>query len=137
MTAFTAFNIAPGRMRGQQPPPARAPVPGARREAANICRWPELADVYSYFWLGGHTDHDDLAGTPTRARWRSAETSFGALFNNANTLVYLGGIKDARWLDDISGLVGQREIVRGSERGRQGVEEREPLHPTREHPRRV
>ena len=82
-------------------------------EAANICRWPELADVYSYF---------GSAGIPIMTIWQNpdqgkaafGETNFGSLFNNANILVYLGGIKDAKWLGEISSLVGQREIVRGS-----------------------
>jgi hypothetical protein len=47
------------------------------------------------------------------------------LFNNANITVYLGGVKDAKWLGEISSLVGQREIVRGSlnvdGRGRRSV----------------
>lgn len=112
MTAFTAFNIAQAECAANN---RRLPVPLCLvlDEAANICRWPELADVYSYF---------GSAGIPIMTIWQNpdqgkvafGETSFGALFNNANTLVYLGGIKDARWLGDISGLVGQREIVRGS-----------------------
>ena len=93
-------------------------------EAANICRWPELADVYSYF---------GSAGIPIMTIWQNpdqgkaafGETNFGSLFNNANILVYLGGIKDAKWLGEISSLVGQREIVRGSlnidGRGRRSV----------------
>ncbi|ATU20607.1 type IV secretory system conjugative DNA transfer family protein [Bifidobacterium choerinum] len=112
MTAFTAFNIAQGECASNN---RRLPVPLCLvlDEAANICRWPELADVYSYF---------GSAGIPIMTIWQNpdqgkaafGETNFGSLFNNANTLVYIGGIKDAKWLADISGLVGQRDIVRGS-----------------------
>ena len=51
---------------------------------------------------------------PDQGKAAFGETNFGSLFNNANILVYLGGIKDAKWLGEISSLVGQREIVRGS-----------------------
>lgn len=112
MTAFTAFNHAQAECAATG---RRLPVPLCLvlDEAANICRWPELADVYSYF---------GSAGIPIMTIWQNpdqgkaafGETNFGALFNNSNTLVYIGGIKDARWLGDLSGLVGQREIVRGS-----------------------
>ena len=69
--------------------------------------------MYSYF---------GSAGIPIMTIWQNpdqgkaafGETNFGSLFNNANILVYLGGIKDAKWLGEISSLVGQREIVRGS-----------------------
>ena len=65
------------------------------------------------FRFGGHPDHDDLA-EPRPGRAAFGETNFGSLFNNANITVYLGGIKDAKFLGEISQLVGQREIVRGS-----------------------
>lgn len=65
------------------------------------------------FRFGGHPDHDDLA-EPRPGQGAFGETNFGSLFNNANITVYLGGIKDAKFLGEISQLVGQREIVRGS-----------------------
>ncbi|OZG59886.1 type IV secretion system protein VirD4 [Bifidobacterium lemurum] len=112
VVAFTAFQYAQSECVANN---RRLPVPlcCVLDEAANICRWPELADVYSYF---------GSAGIPIMTIWQNpdqgkaafGETSFGSLFNNSNILVYLGGIKDARWLGEISSLVGQREIVRGS-----------------------
>ncbi|MDN6683338.1 MAG: TraG/TraD/VirD4 family protein, partial [Bifidobacterium crudilactis] len=41
-------------------------------------------------------------------------TSFNSLFDNANVTVYLGGIKDTKFLGSISQLVGQREVVRSN-----------------------
>ena len=62
---------------------------------------------------------------PDQGKAAFGETNFGSLFNNANITVYLGGVKDAKWLGEISSLVGQREIVRGSlnvdGRGRRSV----------------
>ena len=123
VVAFTAFHYAQSECVDND---RRLPRPMCcvLDEAANICRWPELADVYSYF---------GSAGIPIMTIWQNpdqgkaafGETNFGSLFNNANILVYLGGIKDAKWLGEISSLVGQREIVRGSlnvdGRGRRSV----------------
>ena len=123
VVAFTAFHYAQSECVDND---RRLPRPMCcvLDEAANICRWPELADVYSYF---------GSAGIPIMTIWQNpdqgkaafGETNFGSLFNNANITVYLGGIKDAKWLGEISSLVGQREIVRGSlnvdGRGRRSV----------------
>lgn len=112
VVAFTAFQFAQSECTDNN---RRLPIPlcCVLDEAANICRWPELADVYSYF---------GSAGIPIMTIWQNpdqgkaafGETNFGSLFNNSNILVYLGGIKDAKWLGEISQLVGQREIVRGN-----------------------
>jgi len=75
--------------------------------------WPELADVYSYFGSAG-IPIMTIWQNPDQGRAAFGETNFGSLFNNANITVYLGGIKDAKFLGEISQLVGQREIVRGS-----------------------
>lgn len=123
VVAFTAFHYAQSECVDND---RRLPRPMCcvLDEAANICRWPELADVYSYF---------GSAGIPIMTIWQNpdqgkaafGETNFGSLFNNANITVYLGGVKDAKWLGEISSLVGQREIVRGSlnvdGRGRRSV----------------
>lgn len=112
VTAFTAFHRAQSEFADNK---RRLPVPlcCVLDEAANICRWPELADVYSYF---------GSAGIPIMTIWQNpdqgkvafGETSFGSLFNNANVMVYLGGIKDTRFLGDISQLVGDRDVVRSN-----------------------
>ena len=102
----------PIRVHRQQPPSAGPVVLRAGR-AANICRWPELADVYSYFGSAG-IPIMTIWQNPDQGRAAFGETNFGSLFNNANITVYLGGIKDAKFLGEISQLVGQREIVRGS-----------------------
>ena len=110
VVAFTAFQRAQSEFASRRLP---VPLCCVLDEAANICRWPELADVYSYF---------GSAGIPIMTIWQNpdqgkaafGETNFGSLFNNANVTVYLGGIKDAKFLSEISQLVGQREIVRGS-----------------------
>lgn len=112
VVAFTAFQRAQSEFTGNN---RRLPVPlcCVLDEAANICRWPELADVYSYFGSAG-IPIMTIWQNPDQGRAAFGETNFGSLFNNANITVYLGGIKDAKFLGEISQLVGQREIVRGS-----------------------
>ena len=112
VVAFTAFQRAQSEFTDNN---RRLPVPlcCVLDEAANICRWPELADVYSYFGSAG-IPIMTIWQNPDQGRAAFGETNFGSLFNNANITVYLGGIKDAKFLGEISQLVGQREIVRGS-----------------------
>ena len=112
VVAFTAFQRAQSEFTGNN---RRLPVPlcCVLDEAANICRWPELADVYSYFGSAG-IPIMTIWQNPDQGRAAFGETNFGSLFNNANITVYRGGIKDAKFLGEISQLVGQREIVRGS-----------------------
>ncbi|WP_291531204.1 type IV secretory system conjugative DNA transfer family protein [Bifidobacterium sp. UBA4282] len=112
VVAFSAYERAQSEFTDNN---RRLPVPlcCVLDEAANICRWPELSDVYSYF---------GSAGIPIMTIWQNpdqgkaafGETDFGSLFNNANITVYLGGIKDARFLGEISQLVGQRDVVRSN-----------------------
>lgn len=111
VVAFTAFQRAQSEFTGNN---RRLPVPlcCVLDEAANICRWPELADVYSYFGSAGIPimtiwQNPDGAG-PRSARRTSARCS------TTRTSPSTGGIKDAKFLGEISQLVGQREIVRGS-----------------------
>ena len=112
VVAFTAFQRAQSEFTGNN---RRLPVPlcCVLDEAANICRWPELADVYSYCGSAG-IPIMTIWQNPDQGRAAFGETNFGSRFNNANITVYLGGIKDAKFLGEISQLVGQREIVRGS-----------------------
>ena len=134
VVAFTAFQRAQSEFTGNN---RRLPVPlcCVLDEAANICRWPELADVYSYFGSAG-IPIMTIWQNPDQGRAAFGETNFGSLFNNANITVYLGGIKDAKFLGEISQLVGQREIVRGSVNIDGTGRQREQLDPEGEHPRR-
>lgn len=112
VTAFTAFQRAQSEFAANN---RRLPVPLCLvlDEAANICRWPELADVYSYFGSAG-IPIMTIWQNPDQGRAAFGETSFGSLFNNANVTVYIGGIKDSKFLGELSSLVGQRDVVRSN-----------------------
>ncbi|MCI1674248.1 MAG: TraM recognition domain-containing protein [Bifidobacterium tibiigranuli] len=110
--AFTAYQVAQSECQANN---RRLPVPlcCVLDEAANICRWPELADIYSYF---------GSAGIPVMTIWQNPSqgeaafgaTSFNSLYDNANVTVYLGGIKDTKFLGSLSQLVGRRDVVRSN-----------------------
>lgn len=112
VVAFTAFQRAQSEFADNN---RRLPVPlcCVLDEAANICRWPELSDVYSYFGSSG-IPIMTIWQNPDQGKAAFGETNFGSLFNNANIMVYLGGIKDSRFLGEISQLVGQRDVVRSN-----------------------
>lgn len=112
MVAFSAFTRAQSEFQDNN---RRLPVPlcCVLDEAANICRWPELSDIYSYF---------GSAGIPIMTIWQNpsqgtgafGETSFKSLYDNANVKVYLGGISDTRFLKDLSDQIGKYEMMRSS-----------------------
>lgn len=112
MVAFTAFSRAQSEFQSNH---RRLPLPlcCVLDEAANICRWPELSDIYSYF---------GSAGIPIMTIWQNpsqgagafGETSFKSLYDNANIKVYLGGISDTKFLKDLSDQVGKYELMRSS-----------------------
>ncbi|RBP97867.1 type IV secretion system protein VirD4 [Bifidobacterium aemilianum] len=112
VVAFTAFQRAQAECQDNN---RRLPIPLTLvlDEAYNICRWPELPDVYSYFGSAGIVIMT-IWQNPAQGEEAFGKTHFDTLFNNANILVYLGGIKDAKFLSDLSQLVGQRELVRGN-----------------------
>jgi type IV secretory pathway TraG/TraD family ATPase VirD4 len=74
-------------------------------EAANVCRWKDLPDLYSH--LGSR-------GIPVMSIFQSYAQGvdvFGRegmrkLFSAANEVVYLGGVKEAEWLRELSELIG-------------------------------
>lgn len=119
--AFTAYRRGQSEFSGLNDPdrPAtmkgRLPVPLCMvlDEAANICRWPELSDVYSYFGSTG-IPIMTIWQNPSQGEEAFGKTSFESLYNNANVTVYLGGIKDAEFLGNLSRLVGVQDVVRSN-----------------------
>ncbi len=66
-------------------------------EAANVCRWQDLPDLYSHY---------GSRGIPIMSIFQSYSQGidvFGRdgmrkLFSAANEVVYLGGVKESEWL---------------------------------------
>lgn len=74
-------------------------------EAANVCRWKDLPDLYSHYGSRG------IPIMSIFQSWSQGVDVFTLagmrkLFSAANEVVYLGGVKETEWLRELSELVG-------------------------------
>jgi type IV secretory pathway TraG/TraD family ATPase VirD4 len=75
-------------------------------EAANVCRWPELPNLYSHYGSRGILISTILQSYPQgEAVW--GEKGMEKLFTAANWLVYLGGNKPGAFLSRLSDAAGE------------------------------
>lgn len=100
----TAESIASARPSGRLDPP----VLGVLDEAANVCRWRELPDLYSHFGSRG------IMLMSYFQSWAQIESAFGKdgaekLWSAANVRAYLGGVSDTNFLKRLSDLSGHYE----------------------------
>lgn len=78
-------------------------------EAANICRLPELPQWFSFFGSQG------LPLLLVLQSYSQGESVWGrlgmdAMFDEASHILYLGGLKDPRYLTKISELIGDHDV---------------------------
>ncbi len=87
----------------------RLPVLFVLDEAANVCRWPELPDLYSH--AGGR---GIILDTFVQSRAQGEEAwgrgGFAKLWSATNILAVGRGLNDADALADLSRLIGDRQI---------------------------
>ncbi|MFF1624813.1 type IV secretory system conjugative DNA transfer family protein [Streptomyces sp. NPDC058251] len=101
----------------------RLPLPlvGVLDEAANVCRWRTLPDLYSHYGSRGIILMTILQSWAQGIEvW--GERGMEKLWSAANVRVYGGGVSDTRFLGDLSELAGEFELreyqtSRGSEAG--------------------
>ncbi len=136
VVAFTAFQYAQSECTDNN---RRLPRPMCcvLDEAANICRWPELADVYSYF---------GSAGIPIMTIWQNPDQGKAA-FGETN----FGSAVQQREHPRLPGRHQGREMARRDQQSRRSEGDRprqpqhrragqtqcEQQHPEGEHPGRV
>ncbi|WP_328520575.1 type IV secretory system conjugative DNA transfer family protein [Kribbella sp. NBC_00359] len=91
------------------------PVPmiGVLDEAANVCRWKDLPDLYSHYGSRG------IVLVTILQSWAQGVGCWGErgmekLWSAANRRIYGGGVDDATFLDRLSKLIGDRELLRSS-----------------------
>ncbi|MFE9257584.1 type IV secretory system conjugative DNA transfer family protein [Streptomyces sp. NPDC006879] len=89
----------------------RLPVPmvGVLDEAANVCRWRALPDLYSHYGSRG------IILMTVLQSWAQGievwgERGMEKLWSAANVRVYGGGVSDTRFLGDLSELAGEYEV---------------------------
>ena len=74
-------------------------------EAANVCRWPDLPDLYSHFGSRG------ICLMTILQSWSQGTDVWGEagmrkLWSAANVVVFGGGVKERDFLDNVSALIG-------------------------------
>ena len=79
-------------------------------EAANVCRLPNLPARYSHYGSRGIPIMTSLQS------YRQGENVWGRegmaqLWDSANIRVYGGGVADRGWLEDLSALVGDKDVL--------------------------
>ncbi len=106
-TALTVAVIEAAEDRARISPGGRLPTPllAVLDEAANVCRWRDLPELYSHFGSRG------IVLMTILQSWAQGidvwgESGMRKLWSAANIAVYGGGVKDAEFLDMLSKLIG-------------------------------
>ena len=106
-TALTVAVIEAAEDHARTSPGGRLPTPllGVLDEAANVCRWRDLPELYSHFGSRG------IVLMTILQSWSQGvdvwgESGMRKLWSAANIAVYGGGVKDPTFLDMLSKLVG-------------------------------
>ncbi|QHC68854.1 type IV secretory system conjugative DNA transfer family protein (plasmid) [Rathayibacter sp. VKM Ac-2759] len=107
VTALTAATIEAAEELATASPGGRLQTPmlGILDEAANVCRWSDLPDLYSHF---------GSRGIPIMAAFQSwsqgvavfGEKGMDKLWSAANMRIYGGGVAEVGFLSNLSDLVG-------------------------------
>jgi type IV secretory pathway TraG/TraD family ATPase VirD4 len=109
-TALTVAVIEAAEDHARTCPGGRLPVPllGVLDEAANVCRWQDLPDLYSHFGSRGIVLMTILQSWSQGVQvW--GEAGMRKLWSAANVAVYGGGVKESDFLDMLSRLIGDHD----------------------------
>lgn len=91
-------------------------------EAANVCRWRELPDLYSHFGSRG-IQVDTILQSWAQGAQAWGEEGVRKLWSASNVKVYGGGVSEKQFLQDLSDMIGQHWVdsrqVSYSRQGRQ------------------
>jgi type IV secretory pathway TraG/TraD family ATPase VirD4 len=108
VTALTVAVVEAAEELAVHSPGGRLPVPmvGVLDEAANVCRWRELPNLYSHYGSRGVVLMTILQS------WSQGVEVWGRdgmrkLWSAANIKVYGGGVAEAEFLNELSQLVGE------------------------------
>jgi len=118
-------------------PAGRLPVPllAVLDEAANVCRWPELPNLYS------HCGSRGICLLTMLQSWSQGVEVWGRdgmrkLWSAATIKLYGGGVSEVDFLADLSQLIGEFTQHTTSVSHAKGGRTNTHAHPARAHPRR-
>lgn len=107
VTALTVAVVEAAEELAVCSPKGRLPVPilGILDEAANVCRWRELPNLYSHYGSRG------IVLLTILQSWSQGvdvwgESGMNKLFSAANIFVYGGGVREERFLESLSKIIG-------------------------------
>ncbi|MWV51535.1 TraM recognition domain-containing protein (plasmid) [Rathayibacter sp. VKM Ac-2803] len=107
VTALTAATLEAATDLADTSPGGRlrTPLVGILDEAANVCRWRDLPDLYSHFGSRG------IPIMSVFQSWSQGVAVFGKegmlkLWSASNAFLYLGSVKENDFLQNVSELVG-------------------------------
>ncbi|MFI7059814.1 type IV secretory system conjugative DNA transfer family protein [Kribbella sp. NPDC050124] len=115
VTALTVAVVEAAEEYAKGNPMGRMPNPlvGVLDEAANVCRWKNLPDLYSHFGSRGIVLMTILQSWPQGVECWGPE-GMEKLWSAANVRVYGGGASDANFLEKLSKLIGDYDIISSS-----------------------
>ncbi|MEE6289299.1 TraM recognition domain-containing protein [Georgenia sp. MJ173] len=89
------------------------PLLGVLDEAANVCRWRELPNLYSHYGSRGIVLMTILQSWSQGAEvW--GESGMKKLWSASNVKVYGGGVSEASFLEDLSRMIGDYDRLSSS-----------------------
>ncbi|GAB3918917.1 hypothetical protein GCM10011575_28940 [Microlunatus endophyticus] len=115
VTALTVAVVEAAEELAAQSPGGRlaAPMLGILDEAANVCRWQDLPDLYSHYGSRGIVLMTILQSWSQGVDvW--SESGMKKLWSAANIKIYGGGVSEAQFLEDLSRLVGDYDRLSSS-----------------------
>lgn len=122
VTALTVAVVEAAEDYAKTCPGGRMPSPlvGVLDEAANVCRWKSLPDLYSHFGSRGIVLMTILQSWAQGVEcW--GERGMEKLWSAANIRVYGGGVPDATFLERLSKLIGDYDVLSSSVSYNKGV----------------
>ncbi|KAB1636129.1 type IV secretory system conjugative DNA transfer family protein [Pseudoclavibacter terrae] len=91
----------------------KTPLIGVLDEAANVCRWRELPNLYSHYGSRGIILMTILQSWSQGTEvW--GETGMKKLWSASNVKVYGGGVSEATFLEDLSRIIGDYDRISSS-----------------------
>jgi type IV secretory pathway TraG/TraD family ATPase VirD4 len=111
VTALTVAVTEAAEQLAKQSPGGRLPVPmvAVLDEAANVCRWRELPNLYSHYGSRG------IVMMTILQSWSQGVEVWGRdgmrkLWSAANVKVYGGGVSEVEFLSELSQLIGDYDL---------------------------